>query len=189
MTCADLDHLVFLPRGDAALTRRAKKSSSLSAVVVRFSRARGRYERQGILVEDQALERAEVECLADEEARGRRRAREEERRAEQDRGFQTAFAAAILERFPKCPTDRAKAVANHAAQRASGRVGRSASGRALVPEAVMLAVVASVRHVDTRYDELLMSGVEWAEARALVRAEVDRVLEKWSAVSPSAHGA
>ena len=34
MTCADLDHLVFLGAGDAALTRRAKKASVLSAVVV-----------------------------------------------------------------------------------------------------------------------------------------------------------
>ena len=33
--CADLGHLVFLPSGDAALTRRAKKISRLSAVVVR----------------------------------------------------------------------------------------------------------------------------------------------------------
>ena len=48
--CADLDHLVFLPRGDAALTRRATKHSALRGVVVRFSRARKRYERQGILV-------------------------------------------------------------------------------------------------------------------------------------------
>ena len=47
LRCADLDHLVYLPRGDNALTRRAKKNSVLSAVVVRFSRARGRYERQG----------------------------------------------------------------------------------------------------------------------------------------------
>ncbi|MGI8776034.1 MAG: DUF2293 domain-containing protein, partial [Acidimicrobiales bacterium] len=38
--CADLDHLVFLAAGDAALTRRAKKASGLSAVVVRFSRSR-----------------------------------------------------------------------------------------------------------------------------------------------------
>jgi hypothetical protein len=38
MTCADLDHLVFLGAGDAALTRRAKKGSALSAVVVRWSR-------------------------------------------------------------------------------------------------------------------------------------------------------
>jgi hypothetical protein len=65
MACADMDHLVFLPSGDAALTRRAKTNSRLSAVVVRFSRARKRYERQGILVEEDALERAEQECLAD----------------------------------------------------------------------------------------------------------------------------
>jgi hypothetical protein len=42
MTCADLDHLVFLGAGDAALTRRAKKASVLSAVVVRWSRSRKR---------------------------------------------------------------------------------------------------------------------------------------------------
>jgi hypothetical protein len=54
LACADLDHLVFLPSGDAALTRRAKKHSGLSAVVLRFRRARKRYERQGILVEEAA---------------------------------------------------------------------------------------------------------------------------------------
>ncbi len=62
--CADMDHLAFLPSGDAALTRRAKANSGLSAVVVRFSRARKCYERQGILIEEAALVRAEAECLA-----------------------------------------------------------------------------------------------------------------------------
>lgn len=76
LACADLDHLVFLAAGDAALTRRAKRASMLSAVVVRFSRARKRYERQGILVEQEALERAEAACLADEDGRARRRARD-----------------------------------------------------------------------------------------------------------------
>jgi len=47
LNCADLDHLVFLPSGDAALTRRSRKYSGLSAVVVKWSRARKRYERQG----------------------------------------------------------------------------------------------------------------------------------------------
>jgi hypothetical protein len=56
LRCAKLDHLVFLPRGDAGLTRRAHRASSLSAVVVRFSRARRRYERQGLLVEAAALD-------------------------------------------------------------------------------------------------------------------------------------
>lgn len=50
LDCADLDHLLFLPSGDATLSRRARKYSSLAAVVLRFSRARKRYERQGLLV-------------------------------------------------------------------------------------------------------------------------------------------
>jgi len=57
--CADLDHLVFLGRGDVALTRRATRYSTVWAVVVRFSRSRKRYERQGVLVEEEALARAE----------------------------------------------------------------------------------------------------------------------------------
>jgi len=81
--CADFDHLIYLPRGDAALTRRAKKYSALFSVVVRFSRSRGRYERQGILVEEAALERGEQECLADSQQRSRRRERDEVRRAEE----------------------------------------------------------------------------------------------------------
>ena len=42
LASADMDHLVFLSSGDAALTRRAKQHSPLSTVVVRFSRARKR---------------------------------------------------------------------------------------------------------------------------------------------------
>jgi hypothetical protein len=41
LECADLDLLDYLPRGDAALIRRARKYSTLQAVVVEFSR-RGR---------------------------------------------------------------------------------------------------------------------------------------------------
>src|SRR5437763_4917148 len=111
MACADMAHLVFLPSGDAALTRRAKAGSGLSAVVVRFSRARKRFERQGILVEEPALEQAEAECLADEEARKRSRLRAEERRAEQDVEFQAELATAIRELFPACPHERAQAIA------------------------------------------------------------------------------
>ena len=109
MHCADLDHLVFLPSGDAALTRRARRASRLSAVVVRFSRARKRYERQGILVEEAALERAEAECHADEAVRARRREQEAARRAKQDVALQERIATAILEMFPRCPPARAQA--------------------------------------------------------------------------------
>ncbi|OOD74803.1 hypothetical protein BWP15_21405, partial [Mycobacterium tuberculosis] len=64
-----------------------------------------------------------------------------------------------------CPAGRAEAIARHAATRGSGRIGRSAAGRALDPEAVRLAVAASVRHIDTSFDELLMSGVDRETAR------------------------
>lgn len=56
MRCVELDHLVFLPAGDAGRTRRAHRASTLTAVVVRFSRTRKRYERQGLLVEPHALD-------------------------------------------------------------------------------------------------------------------------------------
>lgn len=61
MDCADLGRLEYLPAGDAALTRRATKLSGVSAVVVRWSRSRRRYERQGILAEPEAIEQAEAE--------------------------------------------------------------------------------------------------------------------------------
>ncbi len=177
--CADLDHLVFLPAGDAALTRRAKKASGLLAVVVRFSRTRRRYERQGLLVEEAALVQAERECLADEDARRRRQGRAEQTRAEADVEFQAAFAQEVTRSFPGCPPERAATIAHHAGARHSGRVGRSAAGQALDPEAIRLAVVASVRHVDTPYDRLLMSGIPRPEARDRVRAEVDAVVGSW----------
>ena len=73
MDCADLGHLEFLPAGDAGLTRRATKLSRESAVVVRWSRSRKRYERQGILAEPEAIEQAEAERLTQAEVRQRRR--------------------------------------------------------------------------------------------------------------------
>jgi hypothetical protein len=54
--CVQLDHLVFLPAGDARRTRRAHRASTLTAVVVRFSRTRKRYERKGLLVEPHAAD-------------------------------------------------------------------------------------------------------------------------------------
>jgi hypothetical protein len=177
--CADLDHLVFLAAGNAALSRRAKQASRLSAVVVRFSRARKRYERQGILVEEAALEQAEARCLADEDARARRRERDRQRRAGQDLAFQARLAEAVMRLFPGCPAERAEAIARHAAARGSGRVGRSAAGRALDQQAVRLAVVASVRHQNTDYDALLMAGVPRPVAREQVQPDIDRALAAW----------
>ena len=58
LSCAGLGDLAFLPAGDALVSRRAKANSEKYAVVVRFSRTRRRYERQGLLVEPSALAKA-----------------------------------------------------------------------------------------------------------------------------------
>ena len=65
LRCVGLDDLEFLPAGDALLTRRAKAKSARSAVVVRFSRSRRRYERQGLLVEAAALTDAQQELASE----------------------------------------------------------------------------------------------------------------------------
>lgn len=130
LSCADLAHLTFLGAGDAALTRRARKHSRLSAVVVRFSRARRRYERQGVLVEESALEQAEAECLADADVRLRRRQRERERRTVEDPDFERELANEIDRLFPDCPSERVKEIAAHTSRRGSGHIGRTASARA-----------------------------------------------------------
>ena len=185
LACADLDHLMFLPSGNTALTRRARKHSTLAAVVLKWSRSRKRYERQGLLVGEQALERAEAECLADSEARARRRKREVERRAELDRHYVEHFALHVCKLFPACPAGRERAIAEHACLIYSGRIGRSAAGKNLDEEAVRLAVTAHVRHTETRYDEILARGYERREAREQVEEAVLQVLAKWEGAQDS----
>jgi len=179
LACADLDHLVFLGSGDAALTRRTRKHSLLSAVVLKWSRARKRYERQGLLVEGQALEKAEAECLADSEVRKRRQERAAVRREELDQQYVEQFSRQVRELFPGCPTGREREIAEHACLKYSGRVGRSAFAKHLDEEAIRLAVIAHLRHTETPYDEYLMKGHERWEARALVQEKIEEHLEKW----------
>lgn len=181
LACGDLQHLLFLPSGDAALTRRARKYSTLSAVVLKWSSARKRYERQGLLVEDEALARAEDECLADSEVRARRRERQAATRAELDREYIERFAGRVRELFPGCPDGRELAIAQHACLKYSGRVGRSAAAKSLDEEAVRLAVAAHVRHVETNYDQLLASGYDRQHARGDVREAVETIMAAWQA--------
>ncbi len=180
MECADLDHLVWLPSGDAALTRRAKKHSTLWAAIVKFSRARRRYERQGLLVEEEALEKAQEECLADEPLREARRERDAERRAQQDVELAHSMQARLIEMFPGCPKKEAKSIARHTSVRGSGRVGRSEAGRNLSEEALRLAATAYIRHRHTKYDDLLMRGWDRQLARHEIRDKIQAVLERWS---------
>jgi hypothetical protein len=179
LSCADLDHLAYLPAGNAALTRRSRKHSTLLAVVLRWSRARKRYERQGLLVEEDALEQAEQECLADADVRARRREREAIRRAEQDHEYIERFAAHVRQQYPHCPPGREQIIAEHACKKYTGRIGRTAAAKRFDRDAVRLAVIAHVRHAETEYDELLAQGHDRHVARAEVEGAIHRVLARW----------
>jgi len=179
LACAQWSDLEFLPAGDTALTRRASKHSGRTAVVVRFSRSRKRYERQGILVEPAALEQAELECAEDGAERAAARASAAEVRRVQDRDLIARMVERLLVLFPRCSRAEAQAIAEHTAARGSGRVGRTAAGRDLEEGALTAAVAAAIRHKHTDYNTLLIAGVDRALARERVGDRVREILAKW----------
>jgi hypothetical protein len=131
LACAGFGDLEFLAAGDVALTLRATKHSARNAVVVRFSRTRKRYERQGVLVESSALEKAERECGGDAGERAAGRGREAVRRREEDRKLVARMAKQTGILFPGCPAHELATIAEYTAARGSGRVGRTEAGRNL----------------------------------------------------------
>jgi len=180
MPCADLDHLEFLPTGDAALTRRAKQASTLWAVVLKWSRSRRRYERQGLLVEEKALESAELACLEDAPARAARARRRAEQALTADQDYVERFAQEVRRRYPACPAGRERDIAEHACRKYSARIGRTAAAKGFDGDAIDLAVRAHIRHTETPYDQLLMRGNDRAEARKSIAHLVDAVAGRWS---------
>ncbi len=114
---------LFTARRYGTYARRARKHSSLSAVVVRFSRTRNHYERQGILVQEAALKRAEEECLSDADLRARRREEDALRRQDEDQELIRLMADKIRNMFPGCPPNEAQAIARYTAVRGSGAWG------------------------------------------------------------------
>ncbi len=179
LNCADLGHLEFLPSGNATLTRRAGKYSPLKAIAVEFNKRRKRYERRGTLVTAEAIQQAEEECEADADVRERMRERRALAAKRDDVELAEAMRVEILKLFPSCPKDEAEAIAQHTAVRGSGRVGRSAAGRQLSPEALKLAVIAHIRHTHTDYDRLLMNGTPRQTARDWIADSLSKVLEHW----------
>ena len=181
LECADLDHLDFLPRGNVAVTRRAAKYSKIWAVVVKWSSTRRRNERQGILAEPEAIDRALHESEADSEERERRRELESLRREKLDRAYVDQFAEAIREQFSRIPKGIDIKIAEHACLKYSGRVGRSAAAKSFDPEAIFLAVQAHARHAFTDYDDLLFRYDNRQLARERVRSRIEAILDEWRA--------
>lgn len=181
LKCAGLDQLSFLPAGDAALTRRTKKYAATARPVLKWSRSRKRFQRQGLLAEQEAILRARAECEADAPEREKRQQQDAVRRAEADKEYINCFADEVRRLYPYCPEGRELNIAEHACRKYSGRVGRSAQAKSLDEKAVRLAVTAHIRHTETDYDHLCETTRNRSLARSKVLDKVNLMLRLWSA--------
>jgi len=175
LTCSDLNHLIFLPPGNAALTRRAKKHSNRYAIVLEWRKKYKHYERRGILVEEKALRTAEEECNNDHDIREKKRQREREKRNLREEEYTIRFAQKIREIYPYCPEDTEYEIACHACETSSRRVGRTESAKNYDKYAIILAVIAYIRHNYTDYDKYLPF-LDRLEARSIVSDEINNVI-------------
>lgn len=172
--------MVYLPSGNAALTRRSTLLSSHAYPVFRFASSRKRSERIGTLVEPDALTTAKEQCVQDEANRSLNREIAAIRREKDEEKFVQAFSETIRHYYPGCTEKTARTIAEHACAKHSGRVGRSAAAKVLSEAAVALAVRAHIRHANTKYHELLSSGGFSKEmARERVQARIDEIVEEW----------
>ena len=101
------------------------------------------------------------------------------RRAKIDARYVGEFAERLGKHYPGCPADERQAIAAHACQKYSGRVGRSAAAQQFDPKAMELAVRAHIRHCHTRYNALLTGGANRKHARNKVRDDVRAIYAQW----------
>ena len=105
---------------------------------------------------------------------------EDQRAAQCDRGkirtgrldaqYLRNFTPTIRRLYPDCPEETATKIAEHACEKHSGGVGRSAGAKALIDRFVNLAVRAHICHTETNYDELLSQCYDRQLAREQVSA-------------------
>ncbi|GAA3511107.1 hypothetical protein GCM10022393_26060 [Aquimarina addita] len=177
--CSPFEGYVMLPSGDAAMTRRSKKYSTLCGVVLAWNQRRKRYERRGQLVEEEAIKKARLECIADQANRDVKNKKAAIVRDKKDREYIIAFANAIRFRYSNCPKDREYEIAKHACQKYSGRVGRTADAKKIDTKMIDLAVEAHIRHAETTYDHQFGKGKLKKEIRADIRSDIDYILNTW----------
>ncbi len=177
--CANLRELVLLPPGDVAMTRRSKKFSSRTVVFQQWNNRRRRYERKGQYVEPKAIEEARLSCEADREKREATQKKAAAKRIVDDAIYRKMFAIEIRSLFPNMPSNREVEVANHACEKYSGRVGRTASAKEFDEDMITRAVIAHIRHQETDYDDRFGKGKRKREIRDDIRGDVKSVLRKW----------
>ncbi|NOQ71762.1 MAG: DUF2293 domain-containing protein [Crocinitomix sp.] len=178
-TCSDFVDYPLLPPGNAALTRRSKKHSALCGVLLAWNQRRKRFERKGQYVEAIAIEKAKLECAADQKTRDLKNEKAAVVRVKQDAVYIENFALAIREFYPSCPVKREFDIAKHACEKYSGRVGRTANAKKFDKHMIDLAVEAHIRHLETNYDSQFGKGKRKKEIRSDIKFDVSRTMMKW----------
>lgn len=177
--CAGILSLAFLPSGDAAMTRRSKKHSRYCFVLQAWNQRRKRYERRGQYVEAIAIEKAEAECHADKDDRAEKNRKAAERREVDDLLYKQQFALEVRRQYPRMPKGREFAIVDHACEKHSGRVGRTAAAKEFSLEMIQKAVIAHIRHCETDYDDRFGKGKRKREIRDDIRPLIQKVLRSW----------
>lgn len=178
-TCSPFVHGTLLKPGNAALTRRSKKHSSYCGVLLAWNGRRKRFERKGQYVEATAITKAEKECADDAQERALKNEKAAVVRAAQDKIYIAEFSKAIRELYPNCPKNREIEIAQHACEKYSGRVGRTAKAKEFDKVMIDLAVEAHIRHQETSYDSQFGRGKTKRAIRSDVKQDVRVVLRKW----------
>lgn len=178
-SCSPFVNAAFLPPGNAAMTRRSKKHSSYCGVVYEWSNRRKRFERRGQYVEAEAIIKARRECEQDEVERKLKNERAAIKRAEQDKEYIAEFSKAIRSRYPNCPKNREVEIAQHACEKYSGRVGRTAQAKEFDEKMIDLAVEAHIRHAETNYDYQFGRGKSKRDIRTDIKPYVVATMRKW----------
>ncbi|MFD1553389.1 DUF2293 domain-containing protein [Putridiphycobacter roseus] len=177
--CSDFVDYTLLPPGNAAMTRRSKKHSDKCGVLLTWNQRRKRYERKGQYVEAAAIEKAKIECAADQKVRDQKNEKAAITREKQDKIYINDFAIAIREVYHSCPKGREFKIAEHACEKHSGRVGRTANAKKFDKQMIDLAVEAHIRHMETNYDTQFGKGKGKKEIRSDIKFDVKRIMMQW----------
>lgn len=173
--CSPFTEKEFLPSGDSAMTRRSKKHSRYCGVLLEWNSKRRRFERKGQCVEADAIIKARAECKADADKRKIINTKLAFKREMADKIYVADFAKAIKQRYPSIPKGRELAIAKHACEKYSGRVGRSASAKQFDGDMIDRAVEAHIRHHETSYDSEFGKG----KAKRVIRSKIKPVVVKY----------
>ncbi len=178
-SCSPFVEYTLLPPGNVALTRRSKKHSANCGVVFVWNQRRKRYDRKGQYVEAEAIRKAQIECAADEEIRTKKNDKAAIVREVKDKEYIQAFAKAIRTYYTNCPPHREFEIAQHACEKYSGRVGRTAYAKVFDIKMIELAVEAHIRHTETNYDDQFGKGKRKKEIRSDVKDSIKWILSSW----------